>query len=312
MEKLLGQRVFPFSSARAGLVFGLRALGLSRLDEILIPAYLSHCVLSALSRVVMPALSPSKRTKAVLALDTYGFPQNLDDLLSEAEKKNWFIINDRAHSLYGNSLSDQDELKCAFEVFSLPKFFPCLLGGVLAAKNPAVEKRLDNEYSNLTAIHAKRANDAWLSLEKAHRNAFRGEFQLDVEGVFGYLPETIAFPDISLKYLPLSFDELKSDLQRRSSIWLQISRVFPDRVPKCPKQDIYPFAVPIHGNKNNLGYVSERLKIEVSVDVPVLHFDFALNQLAPVFKPALVIGCNSEWTESVVERTIRCLKKYLS
>ncbi len=306
MEELLGNRVYPFSSARAGLVFGLRALGFNRLDEIFVPAYLSHCILSAISRVLLPALSPSSRTKAVLAWDPFGFPQNQGDLYSAAQKHGWIIVNDKAHSFYGKLPSDS-----AFDVFSLAKIFPCVLGGALTAHHPAIQKSLDQDYPPLAARHADRALEARTILEAAHREGISGDMGFEVEGVFGYLPEVVAFPDGALEQLPQSKGEIITDRARRNRIWKHVSESFPDRVPCRWEEVLAPFAIPIGGRRDELERASRRLANELSVEVPVLHFDFALNLLEPTYRPALMVGCHCGWTDITVERTIAILKDAL-
>ena len=59
LSKEINKEIYPFSSARAAMVYSLRAMGLNRMDEILVPPYLSHCVISALSRTSFPSMIPT-------------------------------------------------------------------------------------------------------------------------------------------------------------------------------------------------------------------------------------------------------------
>ena len=77
LKDVTGLDPLPFSCARAALVYGLRALGFNRMDEILVPPFLGQCVLSALARTAFPAMTPSRRTKGVLVVHQFGYPQAL-------------------------------------------------------------------------------------------------------------------------------------------------------------------------------------------------------------------------------------------
>lgn len=312
VETIVGNRVHPFSSARAALVYGLRALGLNRLDEIFVPAYLSHCVLSAISRIALPALAPSKRTKAVLVWNPYGFPLQRNNLSAEAKKYNWTIVNDHAHSLYGNPSDDSKEMSSSFDVYSLSKIFPCGLGGALVARHWKVQETLDNTYDKLSRMHNERANQARTVLENAHQKGIEGDIIFEVEGVFGYLPEVVAFPSISLQYLPQRMSQISLDKKRRMRIWQQFSEAFPDRVPEVSDKGLAPFAIPLRGDGKKLEMISGKMHENLSIEASILHFDFALNMLAPQYQPALMIGCHQGWTENLTERVIAYLKDLLA
>ncbi len=300
LQSVIGEKVHSFSSARAALVFGLRAMELSRLDEILVPPYLSHCVLSALSRVVFPTLTPTRQTRAILVLHQFGFPQRMDFIESVAAKNGWSVINNCAHTILSEhktkSIADWGDLT----VFSLAKIFPCLLGGAMISRHPKVDEKLAVEYSKLTSMHSKWANKARAVLEQAHAGYLGVGDILEVEAVFGYLPEVVTFPETSLVHLPNTEKEILADRDRRRKRLWQIKNHFPDRVPVCDVPGVVPFAVPIRGKKEKLEAISLALAKELKVEVPVLHFDFALNMLEPDYRPSLVIGCHSEWTEELV------------
>ena len=291
LSSLIGSRVIPFSSARAALVYGLRALGVTRMDEILVPPFLAHCVISALSRAAFPTMTPSQRTKAILVFHQFGYPQQIDYIERMASDNGWFIVNNCAHSLVsrnrGRMVSDWGD----FTVKSFSKFYHCNLGGGLVGRNTKIQYNIDENYRELVKKHACRADQAYEVLLKARQNPSGNEQQFDIEAVYGYLPEVVSFPTKALGYLPNTVAEIQEDADRRRNLHNIVRKYFPDRIPECKNCDIVPFAIPVEGDKMHLERASLRIKERFGIETPILHFDFARNMLNPDYRKTLVIGC---------------------
>lgn len=311
LSTLVGLKVVPFSSARAALVYGLRALGIGRMDEILVPPFLAHCVLSALSRTSFPAITPSQRTKAIFVFHQFGYPQQIDHIERIVLQNGWFIVNNCAHSLlssyHGKMVSDWGD----FAVMSFPKFYPCNLGGALIGRNIRIHKSIDENYEELAKQHHHRAERAYEILLKARQNLSGTDEQFQIDAVYGYLPEMIAFPIKALSCLPDTVGQIHQDADRRRKL-LDIVRIyFPDRIPESAECDVVPFAIPVAGEAEHLERASLRIKERLGVEAPVLHFDFARNMLEPEYKKALIIGCHDGWKEDLVYQILDLVKKEL-
>jgi hypothetical protein len=63
---------------------------------------------------------------------------------------------------------------------------------------------------------------------------------------------------------------------------------------------VVPFAIPITGDGDHLEKLSHHIQERLEVELPVLHFDFARNMLAPDYRKAIVIGCHRQWTADLV------------
>jgi hypothetical protein len=79
-----------------------------------------------------------------------------------------------------------------------------------------------------------------------------------------------------------------------------VTSYFPERVPECSESEVIPFAIPIAGDLSQMESISERIRRQMDVEVPILHFDFARNMLEPDYRKALVIGCYADWNEDMV------------
>jgi hypothetical protein len=311
LSTLIGLKIVPFSSARAALVYGLRTLGIGRMDEILVPPFLAHCVLSALSRTSFPAMTLSQRTKAILVFHQFGYPQQIDYIERIALQNGWYIVNNCAHSLlstyHGKIVSDWGD----FSVKSFPKFYPCNLGGALIGRNNRIQKSIDENYEELAKQHGHLAERAYEILLKARQNLSGSEEQFQIHAVYGYLPEVIAFPMKALPYLPDTAGEIRHDAERRRKLFDIVRTHFPDRIPESADCDVVPFAIPVAGEAGHLERASLRIKECLGVEAPVLHFDFARNMLEPEYKKALIIGCHEGWKEDIVYQILDLIKKEL-
>ncbi|MBF0594903.1 MAG: DegT/DnrJ/EryC1/StrS aminotransferase family protein [Candidatus Omnitrophica bacterium] len=285
------------ASARSGLTAGLRALGCGRMDELLVPPYLGQCVLSALNRSSFPAMSVSSRTRGMLVFHQFGFPQKIDLIEAAAMKKGYFIINDCAHLLSGR-YQGRDVVRWGdVTVMSFPKFFPSVLGGALMTAREDLLQRIDQQRA---VIDEARFLDEAYDILKRVKSSDRLVSVLDVEAVFGYLPDLLAFPDRALAGLPADEKALGGEIQRRVDLWSLLKKHFPSRVPVCDDSDVVPFAIPLELRAGDREDVLEDIREQWSVDLPVLHFDFARNMLAPDYRRAVVIGCHEGWKRELV------------
>jgi len=306
--ELTGLEVIPFSSARAAMVFGLRALGVGRMDEILVPPWLGHCVLSALARTSFPTMAPTSRTKAILVFHQFGYPQRLDEIEKVASDNGWIILNDCANTIFsehrGRSVVEWGD----FSVLSLSKLYPCALGGALVSSRREIQSAIEANYGILSDKHADRANIAHEILRKAKKNIWGPETGIEVDAVYGYIPELVAFPSNALQSLPNTAKEIRIDVEHRRHVLDIVSSCLPGHVPECRESDVVPFAIPVAGPPEELEFLSREIKDEMDVDVPILHFDFDRNMLNPDYKKSLVIGCHRGWSESTVIRLCEIIK----
>lgn len=145
LEELLpGADIRYYSFARRALADGLR---LSRAGKVLLPGFLCRDVLSSLSAVgaeaafypvdsrLNPAAAPEAWPKAdaVLAVDYFGFPQDLTPFKAYCARTGAVLIEDAAHALFsrdasGALLGSRGDLG----LFSLRKTLPLPNGAALA------------------------------------------------------------------------------------------------------------------------------------------------------------------------------------
>ncbi len=153
LEQLMGhERVRYFAYGRHALVAALCVAGTGRGDTVLLPAFICREVLSAIhargARAVYypvdeslalagdPATLPA--AKAIVAVDYFGFAQNLAPFAQYCTRTGAVLIEDNAHGLFsrdecGRALGTRGDLG----VFSLRKTLPAPDGAALTVNNPA-------------------------------------------------------------------------------------------------------------------------------------------------------------------------------
>jgi hypothetical protein len=153
--------VFPFSAQRGRWYFlgrnalwhGLRSLRLDAGDEVLVPAYNSGAEVDA---IVAAGLTPrffrvgagplpdlrdmqsrvTARTRALLAIHYFGFPQPLTELTAFCARNGLLLIEDCAPALFSRDGDTPLGTTGAFSVFSPHKTLPLPHGGYLVLNDP--------------------------------------------------------------------------------------------------------------------------------------------------------------------------------
>ncbi len=305
------KKVLPFSCARAAMVFFLRVYGTTRMEEILVPPFLGGCVLSALTHTIFPSVRPSEKTTVIMVYHQFGFSQKIEAIQEVAKQKGWHILSNCSNTISsranGVSILDWGDVS----IVSFAKLFSTGLGGGLVTASQEVQER----YRTATAsneVHGRWAQKALSVIQSAHATDMQTEsMRLEIEGVYGYLPEIVAFPDAAAASLPQDQSTLETDFNRRKRLLGIAQDFFPDKIPDCKNTEVVPFAIPIRGNRETLDRISKEIHNTLEYHAPVLHFDFACNMLASQYEPALVLGCHEEWDEENFTRICRLIQNRL-
>ena len=144
---------------RHALLFGLRLLRIQPGDVVLLPAFICRDLLApihavgaipifyAVDRQLRPVDFPiAKNVRAVLAVNYFGFPQNLEPFRSYCLHHDAALIEDNAHGFLsqdstGTSLGERGDLG----IFSLRKTFLLPDGAALSVNKPDWQSRLETQ-----------------------------------------------------------------------------------------------------------------------------------------------------------------------
>ncbi len=301
LKAVLGLEIIPLTCGRSALLAGVQSLSLSRQDEILVPPFVSQCVLSALSRSSFPSMTISPRTKAIMVFHQFGFPQDISAIEAKVRQHKWAIINNAAHALLttinGRSILDWGDVTAV----SFSKTYPCILGGGLITRRADLYQKIRSRLEGKNPKDQSRANKAFEVLQKAKAGLLKEDADFEISKVYGCLPDLLSVPEGVLQALPGNATAVTVDREHRKNIWAYFQKNLPEHIPQVKGNvEMAPFAVPVRVPEPLLNKLPGILKTRFNIDVPVLHFDYACNMLCPDYQKALVIGCHLQWDMKVV------------
>ena len=174
-------RRVPLFWARNAIYHALRAFKIGAGDEVLVPAYVCSAaiepVLAAGAKVVLydvrrdasidlQALGAavSSRTRAIMLVHYFGFPQDAAGARALCDSRNLLLIEDCAHVQSGSDAGRALGTWGDASVFSWRKFFPLFDGGELIMNRPDCE------------LNFQPAHESFLFTLRAAKNIFEASF----------------------------------------------------------------------------------------------------------------------------------------
>ncbi|MFH1662264.1 MAG: DegT/DnrJ/EryC1/StrS family aminotransferase [Candidatus Falkowbacteria bacterium] len=279
-------------SARAGIYQALKVFNLSRRDHILVPDFLCQSILNIINTTGFPVKYLDKKTKAVLLLHQWGYPQDMDKILPIIKENNLFIIEDCAHgfsSKYkGKTIGTFGDLA----VFSFSKMFPTYTGGALISKNRELINIIKENRNKKNNIHNKLFNILATKTAKKSFNEKKWRSILDII----YL-KSVNYPNASKKsinLMPKNIDDFSELLNNRNKNYSYIIKNIKQEylIPDLDKSiESSPMAIPVFIQLDKLNLAQEKLK-QKNIEAEILHFDINRNMFNPDYRKCLAIPCH--------------------
>ena len=208
--------------ARNALYQGLKALRLQPGDEVLVPAYHCNTLVEPIIQFGLKVVFYNIRrdcqadvgdleskihtkTKAIVMIHYFGFPQTLAPYLNLTKRHGLYLIEDCAHVLVGEDDGIPLGSTGDISIFSWRKFLPIKDGGMLVINNSNITADLLEEHSN-NFTQAKVAINLLEQLLADHVP----RFQKLIVCVFNMLSSAckaiIRLGEASLQHVPASYD----------------------------------------------------------------------------------------------------------
>lgn len=192
-------------SGRNALKLALHASGMTSNDSVIIITttggrYVSSCVTKTIEETCQWSHKLENNTRAALLIHEFGFPCALPD---EIRERGLTIIEDCAYATGTRIEGGNVGLVGDFAIYSLTKYYPIPLGGILAARNPInpdliadpladeavnfIEKCFINSESKYADWNQRRRDNWHYFSAQLEKNGLCAYFDLDatvVPGVF--------------------------------------------------------------------------------------------------------------------------------
>jgi hypothetical protein len=299
LESLLSdwfeRNVVLLSSGRTGLRLLLAAKGLSRYrDAVRVPAYLSRCVINAVTHNAMPALSGE--ASATLLYHQYGFEQR-------HVPHSGVVIEDLAHAFFAAPDSGARRWRSDAAIFSLPKFFGTagLGGGVIVERAD-----LAAEIRERAAAATRPAEDVrgWMrSVVAGVRDCPPGEPcpQEDWLDAVYELLYAFAGPDAAdLAGMPETRSGLAAVGAERAARVAELRLALPRAGWEAMGDTPVPYALPLFGDREALNRIDAALAAE-GIHAGVYHLDVRRDMSGPDYRAAVLLPCHQGMSSDHVE-----------
>jgi len=299
LREYFGKPVVVLNAARTGLYLTLAAKGFKRTDEVLVPPYMSKCVLNTITECAVPTLHVSPATKAILLVHQFGYPQNMDKVMALARTHNLLVIEDSAAS-FGSTYRGQRVGSFGdAAIFTFPKAFQTILGGCLVTKDKEI---LDFAHAYL------RKQDTFVWRCVSTLALLPPVFDTStvwpwVRRIANHLltvsySQFIYFPNPNERVchlFPKTLDEFLCQIEIRKRN-LAIFKSYFAGTPAYPKSmednsDIVPFFIPYFTDYDQCACLIRALA-EQGIESALYHFDVHRNMFAPRYAPSLIVPCH--------------------
>lgn len=269
-----------FSLARHALIEAFRLLRLSPGDKVLLPEFVCRDLLASLHALALePVWYPVGRNlepetpphvwptaKAVLAINYFGFPQNLVPFNDYVERTGAVVIEDNAHGfLSRDRVGTLLGTRTSLGIFSFRKTLLIGRGAGLAINSSELQSRLSGQIAPnvarmppqivirhvLRGIFRTSGPDYHLARLLRRLRAFRGLSEIPEPQKDAEVRIPISPPPDSFLTRVLAEQDLEAEAQRRRDLYVKLAKMaiefrLEPIFPSLP-QNVVPYGLPLFG-----------------------------------------------------------------
>ena len=278
-----GRHVVLLASGRTGLALLLAIKGLHRYrDTMLVPAYLSRCVINAVTHHAMPVLAgPSS---AALLYHQFGFDQR-------GGPRSGVIVEDIAHAFFARPDTGERRWRSDAAIFSLPKFFGTAgLGGGVVVADEALAAEVRARAAGAT--RADQDTRDWMrSVVAGVRDSRPGAADW-LDAVYELLFTFPAPESADLAGMPDSVAGIAEVGAARAECVAALRSGLPRAGWEAMGDDVLvPYALPYFGERPALERIDAALAAQ-GIHAGVYHLDVNRDMSDPEFRPCVLLPCH--------------------
>ncbi len=300
--------IYTFSGKSAlSLILGyLRNSGKleNKSAEVLVPRWLGYWVYMIMHKFCFPSSSITEVTRGIMVYHQWGFPQDLDYIKDFCSDKKLFLIEDCAHSI--NSFYKGQRLGTFgdMSLFSLAKFFPCVVGGAIYVK----DKQAKNELLKMIEIgHESHLAEQAFNHRVRYDVSSTHENKIILETFYAIYDKLLKIPEQSLAVV---HDEIKNnalEIRKQHFKLYRDALVHLDYAGDLFSENVIPWVVPIFIKENVHQKIIDKLR-QRGVESGTYLFDINRNMLKPHFKKCLILPCHQGMQEEDITDIISIIK----
>ena len=300
-----GKPVIVLNAARTGIYLTLTAKKFKRTDEVLVPPYMSKCVLDTITECSVPTLHISSATKAILLVHQFGYPQKMDAVMAIARKHKLLIIEDSAASFRSKYRGQMVGNFGDVAIFTFPKAFQTILGGCLVTEDKEILdfareylKKQDTFVWRCFSTLALLPSIFDISTMKPCLRRIANHLLLVTYSQFKYFPN----PNRRVcRLFPKTLEEFLHQIEMRKRNFAIFRSYFAGTLayPNDIEEDIdvVPFFIPYFADYEQLAYLTRALTRQ-GVESGVYHFDVNRNMFNSHYAPSLIVPVHQGLSET--------------
>jgi hypothetical protein len=291
-----GRHVVLLSSGRAGLQVLLATKGLGRYrDALRVPAYLSRCVINAVTHNALPVLEG--KASGTLLYHQYGFEQTY-------VPASGVVIEDLAHAFFARPDSGERRWVSDAAIFSLPKFFGTAgLGGGVIVEDAALAAEIRARVG--AATRPEGDVRTWMrSVVAAARDCLPGVAcpEADwLDAVYELLYAFLAPEPSDLAGMPVTRAGIAAVGAERAERVAALRSALPRAGWEAMGEPPVPYALPFFGEREVLERTDAALEAE-AIHAGVYHLDVRRDMSRPDFRPCVLLPCHQAVEPGAVVR----------
>jgi len=305
LSEKYGKTAILLNSSRTGLYLSLASKGFRRTDEIYVPNFVSQCVLNTLNRCAFPSHSLTEKTKGILILHQWGYPQKMDEVMKLANERDYFIIEDCAHTMTSKYKGKYLGLFGDSAIFSFPKVFPTVMGGFLLTNDEEIiEYSLKFRESRKSILRSIFLN---LMMFVVYENQIQGEVRRSEflkECLEMCYSVNVDFPRVNgplssmINNAVSNFESLDSRVKNLEVYKSNFSRNYLETLEKdCT---VVPYLVPYFDSVDKLLKINHEL-IKNNIESSIMHFDVNKNIFDNNYVKCLALPCHQGLSQNDVK-----------
>lgn len=279
-------------------------------SEVWVPKWMETWKYNIIQKHCFPSTVQSDLTRGIIVFHQNGYPQNLNKIIKVAEENNWFLIEDCTQAIMSYYNGKRVGLYGDAGIYSLSKFFPSLIGGIIVTKNERLGKYIEKKLNSAKDQGSTISFLSNLFYEKSNSPKTRSFWGKWIE-------MSSNTSDLSFKLNPrlknvilrrLDKESLTSRNENRDFFYNKLADlnilVTPDN-----REVVTPYIIPLITTKPKLNNLYRQLR-NIGLVTGLYYFDIKRDMIDPNFRECVWLPVHEGISEKIRTIIVNTIVKY--